>query len=345
LTGASGPVVRLVATAAPTEGGGHLSRAITLAEALVSERARVTLTLLRGAPSDLQARHLAALGVVVDGSSGGPSADPLTAAAAVTVVDLPNPDEVAARLDPRRLVVFDDSERLRSAAAIVVQPSMPTWAGPARVGHVLAGYAWAPVRSSIRALAGSAVGSSGHGAAQARPEVVVCFGGGDPNDVTGRLVPALAGALRPSPGQPARPDGPRITAIVGPGYRGAVAEGTAWSLVRDPADFDDRLARATVALIGGGTMKAELAALGVPTLVVAVADDQPRVSLAFAATGASRYLGDGRTVAPEDVATGMLDLLGDPVGRAAMAAAGRRTVDGRGAERLAVEILQLAAGR
>jgi hypothetical protein len=54
------------------------------------------------------------------------------------------------------------------------------------------------------------------------------------------------------------------------------------------------------------------------------------------------YVGDGRTIDPEEVGWAVVALLEDPDRRVAMARAGRATVDGRGAERIAREVLALA---
>lgn len=324
---ARGRRVALVTTAAPAEGGGHLSRAVTLAEELSHRGADIVVSLLRGSASIGQQARLAALGVeLVGGLGAAPRAD-------AVVVDLPVPDEAAVGLDPRRLVVFDDSDRLRAPAAIVVQPSQREWRGRADVGRVLAGYRWAPIRSSILAAAERRGPARGDG-------VVVCFGGSDPFDVGARVVPAVAAALAGGAAGTgaARPS---LTAIVGAGYRGRLAADAAWTLLRDPADIDVRLAAARLALIGTGTMKFELAALGVPTVTLAVADDQGATGPEFARTGAAVYAGDGRTVDPEAVGQLLVRMLHDEPTLEAMREAARRTIDGRGAARLVGEILGL----
>jgi UDP-N-acetylglucosamine:LPS N-acetylglucosamine transferase len=90
-------------------------------------------------------------------------------------------------------------------------------------------------------------------------------------------------------------------------------------------------------------MKLEAAALGLPAIIVAAADDQLASGPAFAATGACRYLGDGRSVDPAIVAATLAELLVDAEARDRMTAAGRATVDGHGADRLAAEVLGIAA--
>ena len=322
------PAVLLVGSAGPGEGRGHVARVVTIAEALRDAGATVAVDLLRGTLTPAEVGRLEAAGVM---TGRGPSPTP-----AAVVIDVPAPDEVVSGWPADRLVVFDDGDRLTGDAALVIQPSLPAWRGRGAAGRVLAGYAYAPIRRSLRDLASdraSAAATATTGAA--RREVVVCFGGGDPADVSARLVPPIAGAVREERG------GGRVTAIVGRSYAGSLATGNGWTLLRDPADFDARLARATVAVIGGGTMKFEAAHLGVPAVIVAVSDDQPAVAPRFAETGAARYAGDGRTIAPSDVAATVRDLLADPERRAAMSRAGRAAVDGRGAERVADAVLDV----
>lgn len=290
-----------------------------MAEALTAAGARTTLELLRGEPTTAQADRLRDLGVhheepgVVD----------------AVLVDVPDPNEITDRWPADVLAVLDDREWFRGSAALVIQPSLDRWSGKARAERVLAGYAYAPIRGSLRELAASA------SAGAAETEVLVCFGGSDPADVGGRVTLAIAGA-GPWP----------TTVVVGPDYRGRLGEGGGDAVVvRDPPDLDRRLASATLVVGGAGTMKFELALLGRPMVLLAVVDDQLPVGPPFAATGAARYLGDGRTIDPADVATAVAALMADAAARSAMAARGRAIVDGRGAERIAAAVLELGEPR
>lgn len=327
--------VHLITAAAHADGQGHLSREATLAAALARFGVEVTVRMLRGAPTDGQRAKLAAIGARLELGAGAPLLG------AVAVVDLPDPNEVAADLDPERLVVFDDRETYRGRAAVVVQPSLPRWSGPADAARVLEGYRWVPIRAGL--VAGARAASA---AVIAPAPVVVCFGGSDPDDVASRLVPAVADAVRTVLAAPtgAGRVPPATTAVVGPGYRGRLAEGKAWTLLRDPADLDRRLAGARVALVGAGTMKFELAVLGIPTVSVAVADDQLVAGPVFATTGATRFVGDGRTVDPGQVARAVADLVVDSTSLQQMRQAARGALDGAGADRLARVILEVARG-
>ena len=324
------PRVLLVTSGDASEGRGHLARTVALAEALgEADAGSVMVAILRGRFSEAELAVLRAASV--DVAAG---LEDVRVPDAV-VVDLPDPAEVVDRWPADRLVVFDDGDAYSGDAAVVVQPSMPAWSGSGHAGLALAGYGYAPIRPGLRRLAAVPPPPADP------PEIVVCFGGSDPFDVSIRLVPAIANAVA------AAIDPPRaaVVAIVGADYNGALADGGAWRLLRDPADLDRRLAAATLAVLGGGTLKLEAACLGVPALLAAVAPDQLAVAPAFVATGAARYLGDGRTVDPRAVGAATASLLADETTREAMARAGRAAVDGRGAERIARAIVSLVPGR
>ena len=310
-------VVRMRTSAGPGEGRGHLARALSLAEAVWPDTVALELSIARGAPTASERDRAEAAGARVVG------ADAAIPEGAVVVVDAPDPDRLVTGITPGRLVVFDDSERFAGQAAMVVQPSAPAWAGRARAGRTLAGYRWAPIGAAWRRVVGLAettrIGDL---------HLLVCFGGSDPHDVTGRLGGRLA-------------DDPRwaTTVVVGPDYGGDLIDDR-W--VREPRDLPERVAAADVVVIGAGTMKFEVAALARPAVLLAAADDQLPVGPPFAATGAARWLGDGRTIDPESVIESVAALMDDPMTRAAMSAAARREVDGSGADRLAAEIAGLA---
>jgi spore coat polysaccharide biosynthesis predicted glycosyltransferase SpsG len=310
------PTVLLVGSAGPDEGRGHVARLVTLAE-VIGKHAAVFLELIRGSPTAIERDRLAGAGVRPD---RGVSPD-------AVVIDLPQPDGVAGRWASERLVVFDDSHRLTNPVAVVVQPSLPAWAGRATVETVLAGYAYAPIRPSLRRLAAEPR------APEQRSNVLVCFGGADPDDVTARLAPTIAALL----GSTAA-----VTVVIGASYNGAIADVPGVDVLRDPSDLDERLARATVAVLGAGTMKFEAAHLGIPAVLVAASDDQLAVGPPFAATGAAWYIGDGRLLDATDVGHEVDALVTDAARRERMRVAGQAAVDGRGAERIAREVLALA---
>lgn len=96
---------------------------------------------------------------------------------------------------------------------------------------------------------------------------------------------------------------------------------------------------ADLAIAASGYVKLELAAMGTPAVLVSLIDHQDGLGRAFAErTGAARYLGSIATLAPEAVVTATLALSADIEARRTMSEAGRRAVDGRGAERIEREL-------
>jgi spore coat polysaccharide biosynthesis predicted glycosyltransferase SpsG len=306
-------------------GRGHLSRSLTLAETLVGQGGRVTLELTQGALDGKAAMRAERAGITA--TTGGP-------VGAIVVVDLPDLAGVERRATAERLAVFDDRDAFAGDAALVIQPSMPAWAGAGRAGRVVAGFTFAPVALEYVGLrdAGPAVESgAANTSSSSPPEVVVCFGGSDPALVTRRLGPAIAAS-----------DSWRTTVVVGADYAGRTDD-LPPGVVRDPADLPARLARADLVVSGAGTMKFEVACIGRPAILLAVADDQLKAGPPFASTGAAAFLGDGRTVEPASVVAAVRTLLGDRDRRTVMGETAATVVDGRGAERLAAAILALAA--
>ncbi len=312
--------VRLVTAAGALDGRGHVGRALALGAALRRRSARVAVQLVRGSLTSGEAARAEVAGLVAVG------ADSSAEAGTIVVVDVPDVNEVAARHDPSLTVVFDDRDQFAGRAAIVVQPSLPTWSGSGAAARRLAGYRYVPIGAEYRQRRETAPvvvgGRDGR-------RVLACFGGSDPQRVTARLVSALAGAALD------------LDVVVGASYQGSL-EDLPVDPVRDPPDLPDRLAGADLAVLGAGTMKFEAACLGRPAILVAVADDQLVGGAAFAATGAAVFLGDGRTLEPDRVARSVRELLADPDRRAALGAAGRAAIDGLGADRLAAEVLALA---
>lgn len=291
-------------------------RTLALAEAASAAGARVELELLEGSLTESEAGRAAVIGVaVLSGHAPVPTATPV-------IVDVPVPSRVARRFARDRLVVFDDRNGFDGHAAIVVQPSLPSWTGPGIAGAVLAGYAYVPIGAGYRVLRDAPRSEPTPGSTDRRCRVLVCFGGSDPNRVTERMAAMVA-------------TDPRWEAeiIVGSDYAGSVAD---WPLgpVRDPSDLVTRMARADLLVIGAGTIKFEAACLGRPAILLAVADDQLAVGPPFAATGAACFLGDGRTIDPGDVRGAVAELVADPERCSTMSRVGFALIDGRGAERV-----------
>ena len=104
------------------------------------------------------------------------------------------------------------------------------------------------------------------------------------------------------------------------------------------ADVVPAMRRADVALSAAGTTAWELCCLGVPALLVAVADNQRPVGEALERAGAAEYGGWLGDLTPQDIADRVRALLSSSDRRAALAARGRALVDGRGALRIVTRL-------
>lgn len=185
-----------------------------------------------------------------------------------------------------------------------------------------------------------AEGTAAHrAAAGGTKRLVVTLGGSDPNDVTSQVLRALR-------------DVPRdvaIDVILGPGFRhlGSVLrraelDSRIW-LYEQPSDLPELMARADLAVTGGGSTLYECAYLGLPALAIQTADNQAGTCRAMAAAGAVRCLGPWDAVEDEEIGREADLLLGDEGRCEQMAVSGMALVDGHGARRVAEALASVAA--
>ncbi len=100
------------------------------------------------------------------------------------------------------------------------------------------------------------------------------------------------------------------------------------------------MACADIALGAGGVTTLERCCLGLPAVVVAVADNQIDVSVSMAEAGCIRFLGKAGDVSADDMANALRDLTDRPHELAEMSANGMAMVDGNGCERVAAALLE-----
>jgi spore coat polysaccharide biosynthesis predicted glycosyltransferase SpsG len=161
--------------------------------------------------------------------------------------------------------------------------------------------------------------------------VVITLGGSDPDGLCARVARALVDAL---------PEDVRITAVVGAAspHRAAI-EALAAACGRLEARFGVRnmaalLRSADLAVSAAGSTTWELCYLGVPSILLLVADNQVGASEAVAAAGAALVLGWGVQLSPAEIGTAAAALCRDRDARARLHHAARALVDGGGPDRL-----------
>jgi UDP-2,4-diacetamido-2,4,6-trideoxy-beta-L-altropyranose hydrolase len=160
--------------------------------------------------------------------------------------------------------------------------------------------------------------------------VLVTLGGADPNDVTSRVVAGLR--LLPE-------DDLQVTVVAGPAnpHRASLERLAADPRIRllPPQEaMAPLMAAADVAVIGAGGTAYELACLGTPIVVAAIAPSQERLALALERAGMAVNLGPYEALTPGTVAMVAGGLLANQAWRGRLRDRGRALVDGRGAARV-----------
>ena len=105
-------------------------------------------------------------------------------------------------------------------------------------------------------------------------------------------------------------------------------------LKRSAKNMARLMAWADVAISAAGTTSWELAFMGLPSLVIALADNQSPVAESLDAAGVARNLGWWEDFKIDEVSQMLFELLEDPKKREDMARTGRRLIDGRGVDRV-----------
>lgn len=165
--------------------------------------------------------------------------------------------------------------------------------------------------------------------------LLVTMGGSDADNVTLKVMQALAGVSR----------GLETTIVVGLGnphseQLGVLAGGLPQvRLERNPPDMASLMRRADMAVSAAGSTCWELAFLGVPMIVAVLATNQQGIAKVLAEGDVAVSLGWHANLSPSQISEAIEQLAGDSAHRLAMSKAGQKLVDGRGAERV-VKVLQ-----
>lgn len=240
--------------------------------------------------------------------------------------------ESALRGFARRVLVIDDlADRDHDCDVLVDatagrRPADYAARTPATAALLL-GPAYAPLRP---AFAAARTGQAAH--PRDRRRMVINFGGTDPHDATGAVLTALAEMRLPAD--------LHVDVILGHGARHTArvtrllsAMPEHFQLHLDAPDMVPLLAAADVAVGAGGVSALERCCLGVPSILIVIADNQRRVAASLVDAGAARLARDGKDAAAQAMA-----LLNDRPARLAMSAAAASLCDGRGAARIAIWI-------
>lgn len=172
--------------------------------------------------------------------------------------------------------------------------------------------------------------------AQAR-RVLVNFGGLDGAGETWKAMQALADFEDLQVDFVAGTANPRLAQL-----QAMAADRPAWRVQTFVEDFAELMAAADLFIGAGGGTSWERAALGLPTLCIAVADNQQANAERLAAAGAHLYLGTSQAVDVEQLKQAVGFVLGNVGLRRSLAERSRCLVDGLGARRFAAALIELS---
>jgi RimJ/RimL family protein N-acetyltransferase len=162
--------------------------------------------------------------------------------------------------------------------------------------------------------------------------ILVSFGGSDPLDITGRALAALT--------DPAFA-GIAVDVVVGINYRHRenlerlAAARPLTTLHGHQPTLLPLLGEADLAVGAGGTTTWERLCLGVPSVVVCIAENQRPGCEYLAGLGCIEYCGDAAIATADAIAASLRRCVTDEARRREMTAAGQVLVDGLGAQRIA----------
>jgi UDP-2,4-diacetamido-2,4,6-trideoxy-beta-L-altropyranose hydrolase len=161
--------------------------------------------------------------------------------------------------------------------------------------------------------------------------VLVTMGGSDPGNVTERVVRAILG-------EPSL----NATVVVGgsnphlPNLRELVA-GTQRDvrLVEDVTNMPELMAKSDVAISGAGTTSLEMCFMGLPALLMVLANNQRPAAEELDQRGVAINQGEGSEIEASTLSANLTRLVDSQDTRKAMSERGKELVDGNGAERVA----------
>jgi len=350
-TGSSPLRVLVRADASVEIGAGHVVRCATLANELIARGAKVTFA-CRQLPGDLndwlRAKGFSVLAWQADdpaetqtlcmqlgqlGFSGSNPFDWL----AVDHYGLSAGWETQMRSVARRVLVLDDlANRPHDCELLIDTGDLTRNTGryqalTAPGCRLLLGPQYALLRSDFaRFRERMRVSRS-----QSVSRVLIFFGGSDP---TGETLKAIAALRDWAPLF-------RVDVVVGaanPRREEIQAECAAlpgFDFHCQVEDMAERMVLADLAIGAGGTATWERLCLGLPAIVIAVADNQLEISRQVCEAGAQVFLGASGSVSENDLREAILALANAPGRRAAMSDSAVRMVDGLGAQRVAKIIL------
>jgi UDP-2,4-diacetamido-2,4,6-trideoxy-beta-L-altropyranose hydrolase len=169
--------------------------------------------------------------------------------------------------------------------------------------------------------------------------ILITLGGSDPGNITAWILEAL---------QLVKSHALHLTVVVGgnnPHYESLefLANQCIHSirLLNNVADMPQLMAEADIAIAAGGITNWELAMLGVPTMVIPIADNQTEIAQALNDREIVMSVGRIPTISPQEFANQFEELWHDRDRRDRMSRAGQALIDGEGCDRIVMKLCEL----
>ncbi len=322
--------------ASPLIGAGHVMRCLAAAKVFSWAGWTCRFSVNRDALATVPA--LGESGHAIDVVETNQFIPVLSRTTRIAVVDhyqLDEKFECALKSDARRIVVFDDLANRRHQCDILLDPtpgrtssdysSQTSEATELLLGpdHAIIDRRWLEVASTSRRRLAASTSVN---------RILVSMGATDPVDATSRVLDALETAQITA----------HIDVVLGAGapYLDNVAARMTQKITLhvNPADLPALASRADLAIGAPGTSSFERALLGLPTIMLQIADNQTLIAAALAQAGAALVLPSEILDNRDRFAPIVVSLAGDAKARAAMSKAASRLTDGRGAFRLLVAL-------
>jgi len=328
------PLTAFRADAGLTIGSGHVMRSLALAQAFAAGGWSVALAATKETFETIPALAAAKVAQII--LSGKPETEAVELAAHapidVLVVDHYGRDatfERACRAFAKRIVVIDDLANRPHECDVLADSNAASAAAyrnlvPASC-RVLAGPAFAALDPAFRRARATALARH-----DGRPveRVLVSFGQVDPPNATALALTALAGAGY----------GGSIDVVLGrnaPNFEAVRKKLLASARLHvDTVSMAALMTDADFAVGAGGTTSWERCCLGLPSLLVEIANNQRGVTAMLERAGAAASVGPINQLNPEALAHSLRAFLADGRRRRQMATACAALVDGRGSERI-----------
>ena len=165
--------------------------------------------------------------------------------------------------------------------------------------------------------------------------ILITLGGADPHSTVVRIIEALTPLEIPEKS---------LLFVVGEGKttlcrNASAALNSNVEIRKNVEDMPALMRWADLAISAAGTTTWELAFMGVPSLLIAIAENQRPIAAELARRGISHYLGWHEDLKGLNIRSVLTDYCGDLTKRRKMSMQGRTLVDGKGGERITQVLL------